>query len=279
MSLGEKGLVSASLFVSTYEMPRHLELVLAGLERQSRRDFEILLCDDGSGETTRRIIDAFQARVDLPLLHFWQENQGFRKCRILNRALREARGGTMVFLDGDCIPHRDFIRDHLENQEKGRYLAGRRVELGPKISDWLTPDRVRSGFFDSPGPRMLRSVMEKDSEHFQRTIRVSAPGLRRLLGMERIDDLKGCNYSVSRGDLEAINGFDEEYEGYGREDTDVELRLQNLGLRIKSLKGLALQFHVWHPRRDFTPSNDSRLEELKKSGRVRCRLGFQPENP
>ena len=74
--------------------------------------------------------------------------------------------------------------------------------------------------------------------------------------------------------METINGFDETYEGYGREDTDVELRLQNLGLKIKSLKGIALQFHVWHPRREFTPANDQRLEELKTSKRIRCKNGL-----
>ena len=269
--------ITASLFLSTYEMPHHLELVLAGLEGQSRKDFEVLLCDDGSGPETRQIIDGFKSRTGFALNHLWQENQGFRKCRILNRGLREARGSTMVFLDGDCVPHRHFVRDHLENQETGRYLAGRRVELGPKLSSWLTPMRVRKGFFDYPGIQMVQSMFLKDSEHLQRTIRVTAPSLRKILKMERIDDLKGCNYSVSRADLEAVNGFDEEYEGYGREDTDIEVRLQHLGLKIKSLKGLALQFHVWHPRRAFTASNDTRLEELKKSGRVRCRMGMSRE--
>lgn len=94
--------------------------------------------------------------------------------------------------------------------------------------------------------------------------------------MDRVADMKGCNYSVARTDLLAINGFDEEYEGYGREDTDVELRLQNYGLRIKSLKGIALQFHVWHERRVFTPGNDHRLNELKTSSRFRCKHGLEP---
>jgi GT2 family glycosyltransferase len=104
--------------------------------------------------------------------------------------------------------------------------------------------------------------------------------VRKILGMDHVVDLKGCNYSIPRSALEALNGFDEAYEGYGREDTDIEIRLQHLGLRIKSLKGLALQFHVWHPRREFTPGNDVRLEELKKSGRVRCEKGISLEtNP
>lgn len=267
--------VRASLFVTTYEMPRHLELVLAALERQSTRDFELILCDDGSGPETQGVIEAYRKRLPVPMTHVWQEHQGFRKCRILNEGLRKSRGETMIFLDGDCVPHKDYVRDHLEQQESGRYLAGRRVELGPDLSAKLTVERVRQGFFDWPRPALIASVFKKDTEHLQRSFRVPFAPLREKLGMNRIDDMKGCNYSVSRTALvDELNGFDEAYEGYGREDTDVELRLQNLGLKIKSMKGLAIQFHVWHPRREFTPANDSRLEELKRNGRVRCEQGF-----
>jgi glycosyltransferase involved in cell wall biosynthesis len=265
----------ASLFVSTYEMPRHLELVFAGLARQTTGDFEILVCDDGSAKETRDLIETFAARSPIPVRHFWQEHQGFRKCRILNQAAREARGEIFVFLDGDCVPHRYYIEDHLNQQEEGYYLAGRRVELGPWLSAQITPQEVSAGFFDRPNWRLLNSVLKKDSEYFQRSMRVPFQGLRKLLKMDRVVDMKGCNYSIPRSALEAINGFDEEYEGYGREDTDVELRLQNLGLKIKSMKGLALQFHVWHPRREFTPSNDVRLEDLKKSGRVQALRGLR----
>ena len=103
--------------------------------------------------------------------------------------------------------------------------------------------------------------------------------LRVPLGYEKVVDLKGCNFSVSRNAMLSINGFDEAYEGYGREDSDVEIRLQNLGLRIQSLRGLAIQFHVWHARRAFTPTNDSRLEDVRRSRRVRCERGIEPIAP
>jgi glycosyltransferase involved in cell wall biosynthesis len=265
----------ASLLVTTYEMPRHLELVLAALERQSSMEFELILCDDGSGPESRHVISQFQSHAPFPVVHVWQEHQGFRKCRILNEGLRRSKAETLVFLDGDCIPHKDFVRDHLEQQEPGRYLAGRRVELGPRLSASLRPHHIVKGFFDFPHPSLVWSGLRGDSQFIQRSIRISSPVWRKRLGMERIADLKGCNYSVSRKNLEAINGFDEEYEGYGREDTDVEIRLQHLGLKIKSLKGLALQFHVWHPRREFTPRNDDRLEQLRSSGRSACSNGLQ----
>jgi GT2 family glycosyltransferase len=211
----------------------------------------------------------------IPVRHFWQEHQGFRKCRILNQAAREARGEIFVFLDGDCVPHKHYVRDHVEQQEEGFYLAGRRVELGRRISESLTPERILAGYFDFPRPSLIWSSLRGDTENLQRSYRVGSPFLRRILKMNRVVDLKGCNYSIPRTALEAINGFDENYEGYGREDTDAELRLQNLGLKIKSMKGLAIQFHVWHPRREFTPANDTRLEELKLSGRIQALKGLR----
>ena len=273
--------VRASILLATHEMPRHLDLVLAGLERQSLPSdaFEILLCDDGSGPETRKVVDQFKQASPRPLTHIWQEHKGFRKCRMLNEALRLARGQTLVFLDGDCVPHRDFVRDHLEQQQEGYYLAGRRVELGPWFSATLTREDINRGLLDGPSLRLLTSCLRDDSEHFQRSLRIPNHGLWRWLRgpmkLNHVPDLKGCNFSVPKSAMEAINGFDESYEGYGREDTDVEIRLQNLGLKIKSMKGMALQYHVWHPRREFTPANDTRLDEVRRTGRVVCSEGIR----
>jgi len=271
----------ASLLLATYDMPRHLELVLAGLARQdmSPGSFEILICDDGSGAETRAIIDSFKARSPFPVTHLWQDHQGFRKCRILNEALRIARGHTLIFLDGDCIPHPRFISDHVSQQQEGYYLAGRRVELGPWFSATLSTNDIQKGLLDGPSLRLLQSCLKEDSLYFQRSIRVpTTPAWKWLRGpmkLNDVPDLKGCNFSLPRSAMEAINGFDEAYEGYGREDTDVEIRLRNLGLRIKSMKGLALQFHVWHPRRGFTAANESLLEEARQTKRVACAKGIR----
>ena len=159
-------------------------------------------------------------------------------------------------------------------QEEGFYLAGRRVELGPELSSRISPAWVESGYFDWPHPSLIWSVWKGESEFLNRSIRCGSARLRGWLGMNRIDDLKGCNYSVPREVMGALNGFDESYEGYGREDTDVEWRLQNYGLKIKSLKGLALQFHVWHPRREFTPANEELLADVRKTGRIRALQGL-----
>lgn len=266
--------IQASLIITTYEMPEHLKLVCANLKRQSCPEFEVIFCDDGSGPSTAEVISEFSQQTTLAVQRVWQEHHGFRKCKILNQALLKARGKTLIFLDGDCVPHRRFVEDHLMLQEEGVYLAGRRVEIGPELSSRISPSWVEEGYFDWPHPSLVWSMWRGDSEFLNRSIRFGSPRLRSWLGMNRIDDLKGCNYSVPRKVMEALNGFDESYEGYGREDTDVELRLQNYGLKIKSLKGLALQFHIWHPRREFTPANEELLAEVRRTGRIQALQGL-----
>ena len=261
---------AASLLVNIYNMLDPLRIVCEGFLHQSTADFEIIFCDDGSTDGSETFIAEFAARSPVPVRHVRQENQGYRRSRILNRGIRESRGPVVIVTDGDCIPHRDFVRDHLERSQEERYLAGRRLDLGEEFCARLSPTLVARGFFDRPRLKLLLS----DSRRRNRCLRVRFKPLRRLMNMDELDHLKGCNFSALRRDFEAINGFDEDYQGYGREDTDVEIRLRNLGLEIKSLKGLALQFHIWHPTREFSPANDARLDALRKSDRSRCENGL-----
>ncbi|HEY8278271.1 MAG TPA: glycosyltransferase family 2 protein [Bdellovibrionota bacterium] len=269
----------ASLVLATYQWPEALALVLSGLVIQSEKQFELLIADDGSDARTKETIRLYQQRVSFPIRHFWQENKGFRKSRILNEAIRAAQGDTLIFLDGDCVPHCEYVAQHLALQSKGHYVAGRRVDLSKKFTETLNPTRVEmgalSGGFDSGiFDLWLDSLRRDGSKPFHRAYMVHNSAIRRLCGLDKVDDMKGCNFSVSREAMLAIDGFDQSYEGYGREDTDVELRLQNLGLKIRSAKNLCLQFHLWHEPRAFTPANESLLDEVKNTKRVKALRGL-----
>lgn len=268
----------ASLILSTYEWPDALALVLSGLVTQSEKNFEVLLADDGSGERTKTVVASYRARVPFEIRHFWQENKGFRKSRILNEAIRAARGETLIFLDGDCVPQREYVEQHLRLQSPGYYVAGRRVDLSKEFTERLDPAQVEGGALNGFATGLLDlfadSLRKGGSKPFHRAYLVRQPILRRLFGLDKVDDLKGCNFSVSRTDMLAIDGFDQSYEGYGREDTDVELRLQNLGLKIRSGKNLCLQFHLWHQPRAFTPANEGLLDEVKRTKRVKALRGL-----
>jgi GT2 family glycosyltransferase len=269
----------ASIILATYQWPEALALVLSALLTQTEKSFEVQLADDGSDSRTKDLVAAYQKRAFYPIHHFWQENKGFRKSRILNEAIRAAQGGTLIFLDGDCVPHKDFVAQHMALQSPGHYVCGRRVDLSREFSAALSPSAIEQGALNGTPAGLLRlwldSLRKGGSKPFHRAYMVRHPFFRRLFGMEEVVDLKGCNFSVQREAMLRINGFDEAYEGYGREDTDVELRLQNLGLRIRSAKNLCLQFHLWHEPRGFTPANEGLLAEVKASGRVKALRGLE----
>ncbi|MDP9348746.1 MAG: glycosyltransferase, partial [Gemmatimonadota bacterium] len=132
----------ASVVLTTYNQPRQLELVLRGYAVQTRRDFQVVVADDGSGEETREVLERLRRETGLDLLHVWHEDRGFRKCTILNRAILAASGDYLVFSDGDCIPRRDFVEAHLRLAEPGRFLSGGYLRLSPAVSARITPADV-----------------------------------------------------------------------------------------------------------------------------------------
>lgn len=264
----------ASVIMTTYNAPKHLALALAGLQIQTEKNFELHIADDGSTSDTSDLVEDFMDRAPFPVIYSWQQDMGYRKTKILNEAIRKAKSDYLIFIDGDCVPHKDFVKNHLKYRQKGYYLAGRRVDLGPEFSERLTPEMVLSGDLNRLNAGLLVSVLKKDSTYFHRSIPVYNSLLRKVLNMEKVDDMKGCNFSVDKESVNKINGFDEDYEGYAREDTDLELRLQYLGLKIKSLKGLAIQYHVWHGRLPESENNKLKLKNITQALNPTCKNGL-----
>ena len=263
-----------SVIMTTYNQPHHLELALCGLLLQTENNFELHIADDGSRSETSDLVEKYMEKAPFPIVYSWQQDLGYRKTKILNEAIRKSKADYFIFIDGDCVPHKDFVLNHLRYRQKGYYLAGRRVELGEQYSKTLTTDMVLRGELNRPNLGVLISCLKKDSEYFHRSFEITNPLLRKFLNMEQVDDMKGCNFSVDRESLFKVNGFDEDYEGYAREDTDLEMRLQSLGLKIKSLKGLAIQYHVWHPRLSESENNKMKLKELIASPDFACKNGL-----
>ena len=135
----------ASVIFSTYRQPEWLRKVLCGFAAQTRKDFEILVADDGSGAETAEVIRSTRASTRLTIDHVRQRDAGFRKCRILNKAIARARGAYLVFTDGDCIPHPEFVARHLALAEPGRFLSGGLLRLPPGLSHRIEADDISSG--------------------------------------------------------------------------------------------------------------------------------------
>lgn len=271
----------ASVIVTTYNRPAALRLVLEALQAQSRKDFEVLIADDGSGDATRAVVEAAAQGLDGRLRHVWQEDLGFRAGAARNRALEVARGGLAIFLDGDCIPRSHFVDGHVRLSRRDRIVRGARVLLSETFTrtcesdpaarphDWRKSelrDHVRLGHINRSSP--LRGG-------FLDRMRVLAGSLHR----RNWRLLRGCNFSVPMTAVQAVLGFDESFVGWGYEDSDFGIRLMNHGLHIvRGTAGICV-LHLWHRENDrrFEGDNLRRLEATRSSGRILPGRGMCPD--
>lgn len=250
-----------SIIITSYNQRTTLEFLLATLEHQTVQDFEVIIADDGSSDGT----DQLCSRQDKLDLRFeTQADIGYRKAKILNQAIRVTRAPYLIFLDADTILERHFIEDHLRLSRPSHFVCGRRVELGPEFSRSITLDKVRQGWFDGFNLQLLKSVFNKDSEHFNRSIRVTNPYIRKLAKYDKPLDILGSNLSVWKNDIIEINGFNEAMESYWGEDGDLYIRLRNTGKKAIGAKAICVQFHVFHKRREPTKEHVERYYSMLK---------------
>jgi glycosyltransferase involved in cell wall biosynthesis len=250
--------------VTTYENPRALTLVLAGLFRQSVRDFELLIADDGSGPETAALIAEAAASAPVPVRHIWHEDAGFRKCTITNKAIAAAGGDYLVFFDGDCVPGRECLAVHLDTARPDSYLAGGAVPLSQRLTDRLTAADVRRGLLDGVGAWWLEAGKRR------RLVTRRLPWLGRWMNgrVPREPSWRGGNSSAFADHLRALGGFDERFT-YGFEDADLGHRLQAFGIHGRSVRYTAPVFHLEHLRPYARPEEVAANRALYDEHRAR----------
>lgn len=263
-----------SLVIAVYNKPENLRLVLAACSRQSFKEFEVIVADDGSGPEVRNVIEE-SGRYGFPLLHLWHEDRGWRKNTMLNNAIRASSSDYLVFIDGDCLPSQHFLLDHWNEREENKVLLGRRVETSERWSKALTLQRVLSGEFERYGWREWWDGIRGASLRVEDGIRIPSAPLRTLL-LRNVHGMLGSNFSVAKQHLIAINGFDELYDGPGcGEDSDPQFRLSLIGVTGKSLRNLAVQYHIWHPRTATSQACWDRFQTVRKRRQPRCAFGLE----
>lgn len=236
---------AASIVFTTYNQPDWLEKVLLGFAAQDRRDFEVLVADDGSGEETRQRIDALRHQLPIQIHHLWQPDDGFRKCQAMNMAIGEAASDYLIFTDGDCIPRADFVSTHLRLRERGRFLSGGYHKLPMPTSLAISPADIRSGrCFDESW--LCRHGMPKSRRNIKLTAGPLVAGVLDVVSPARAS-WNGHNASAWKRDIEAVNGFDERMR-YGGEDREFGERLGNAGIRGKRIRHRAIVVHLDHAR-------------------------------
>ena len=259
-------MVKTSFILSFYNKLDYLKLIFAGLERQTFNDFEVLIADDGSEIELVEQIEKLSLNYSFPVKHLWQEDKGFRKNKIFNKAIRSASSDHLIFIDGDCVPHSRFISEHFEARKLGVCFTGRRVNLSPKITSLLNEKNVRNGYLENRNLVLITDGLFGKSIDVEKGFYTSNRIVRDLVNRKKRGIL-GCNFSLFKDDMLKINGFDERYEAPSiGEDSDIQYRLELAGVAIKSLNNAAVQYHLYHKLQDRPQKNLEIFAHVKKSG-------------
>jgi glycosyltransferase involved in cell wall biosynthesis len=262
-----------SIIVATYNREDALEAVLRSLAGQTDRRFEVIVADDGSRPDTRELVRSFVPRMGVPLIHVWHEDQGFRLAEIRNQAILRSSGVICVFIDGDCIAQPNFVAVHRRLAELGWFVAGSRVLLGPAITHRVLGQRLRPELW----PYRAWVVARLKGEINRLLPFLALPlGPLRKLGLRNWSRARGTNLAVRRNDLLHVDGFDAAYCGWGREDSDLAVRLIRSGVGCKDGRFASAVLHLWHPASDrsLMTHNEERLNEVISADRVRAKRGL-----
>jgi len=254
-----------TLIITTYNWPEALLLVLNSVKRQKIFPEEIIIADDGSNDTTKDLIISYKKNCDIKIIHSWQEDLGFRASRSRNNAIKKASGDYIVLIDGDTILHPNFVKDHIKSAEPGFFVQGSRALLsenqtiialneGKVNFSYLTPKL--KNWKNSIYSKLLSSLFSNKNTHLR--------------------SIKSCNMAFYTKDCLKVNGFNNEFEGWGREDSEFVVRLINRGVKRKNVRFKAIQFHLWHNEnsRNSLQKNDAMLNDAINNQIYWCENGI-----
>lgn len=256
--------INATLVLSTFNWPNALELVLKSIAVQTILPQEVIIADDGSNAETKFLIDKFKENFPVKINHIWHEDLGNRKAKIMNMAIAQAKSEYIISIDGDVILHPNFIEDHLSIVEKNVYLYGSRVTINePALKYLFTQKKINFNFFS------------QDIKKRFRTIRIPFLSKLQKRHPQYSSKMRGCNFSFWKDDFIKVNGYNEEFTGWGREDSELVIRMANAGIEAKRLKFGGIVYHIYHKEqsKSFLEKNNEIQENTIKNGITFAEIG------
>lgn len=260
--------MKVSIIITTYNSEVWLHKVLLGYSVQTESDFEIVIADDGSTAKTKGVIDSFQSKFKYPIVHVWQEDQGFQKSKILNKAILASQSDYLLFSDGDCIPRNDFVATHLKFKEEGYFLSGGYFKLPLSISTAITDDAIIAqqcfsiSWLLKQGLKLNFKITKLTHNPF------FAAFMNWITPTKR--SWNGHNASGFKKDILAVNGFNHEMK-YGGLDRELGERLFHYGLLSKQIRYSAICIHLDHARGYSNPEiwhSNNQIRKYNKKHRI-----------
>lgn len=261
---------SLAVVISTYNAPAFLALVLEGYRQQSDHNFAIYVADDGSSGATKQLVETFKSNFPVPVHHIWQQDCGFRKAHIHNKSILQISEPYTLLTDGDCIPLPGLVAAHRSHACDDCFISGSRVLL----SEAYTATLCRDQSFSASRPR-LWWLQQRLRGNINRLLPLLLPSGLSPPG-DRLEGIRGCHLSCPTAALLRINGFDESFEGWGREDSDLTARLLHAGFLRCNLRGTPV-LHLWHNEfsRHRLDENDSMLQTCLHERRIAALRGLR----
>ncbi len=254
----------ASVIFTTYNHPKWLQKTLWGFSVQSYRDFEIIIADDGSTAETRELVESMKSEIDIPIRHIWHEDDGFQKCRALNNAILASGGEYLIFTDGDCIPHPDFVKNHIDLAAENTMLSGGYFKLPIEVSRAITRQNIIDGHCTRPGwllkhgvpftPKLVKLLSNPTLAAFLDTLTITGA------------TWNGHSSSTWKKHILATNGFDERMQ-YGGQDREFGERLMNMGVKPRQVRHRCSCVHLDHGRGYARPESIAKNRSIRQHTR------------
>ena len=254
-----------SLIITTFNWKEALELSVRSIFNQVHLPSEIIIADDGSDPDTRQLIESLQKESPITIVHSWQQNKGFRLSRSRNKALAVAKGDYIILIDGDIVIEENFIADHIEAARKNYFIQGSRVLLNAAATNRAIASK-----------KLCFSLTDPGMENRKNCIRSSLLSKLFSFSSKRLSGIKTCNFAFWREHAEAINGFNEDFVGWGREDSEFTARMLHYGIKRQNLKFKGVAYHLHHRinSRQHLADNDKILTNTLKQKLVWCDNGL-----
>lgn len=257
--------MKVSLIITTYNRPDALNCVIQSAMNQSELPDEIVVADDGSTNETMLIVQQWQRKSLVPIIHCWHEDTGFRLSAIRNKAIAISCHEYIIMVDGDIVLHRHFIRSHKQRAALNTFLQGSRVLLSKKKTAEILLEKTSNVYVFSSGIKSRLNALY-------------LPFLSRFVSYYNNDlaRIRGCNLSFWKNDILKVNGFNEDFEGWGREDTEFMVRMLNNDIRCLKMKLEGFGYHLYHPEssKAMLMENQRILDEAIRLRATRCENGI-----
>ncbi|NLO69827.1 MAG: glycosyltransferase [Porphyromonadaceae bacterium] len=268
----------ATLIISVYDNIKFLKLVLDSLLLQTEKNFEVIISEDGENTAMANFIKSYPFENDYQ--HLTQEDIGWRKNRALNNAIRNAKSDWLIFIDGDCVLHPRFVEMHVRYADEKLILAGKRVKMDEETSLYLE-NNFSTAIHELQKMFLKKLIVGKGKTAFiEESIFINPSGIFGFIPkIRKVRRLIGSNMSFSKKAIYAINGFDEAYKlpAVG-EDTDLYWRFKLAGYQPKSVRNLAVQYHLYHVELwSDSVENRAVMEKKQLEGRFFCKEGLITE--